>query len=641
MRSGVFAGLTAALLVAAASPSQAAAPFDAEALMGRWPGADAVYLNRTIVFSMPDEDTLRVETHHRLAVLSDSVQEDLVLFSVSRRPGCREPKDIVIAVTNPQGDPVPWDGRVLELPSGNHPVDAERSSVMLSTSRRGLSSGALLDERWTVDYARACFDGLVGSERLVADVAWPIEHLLLDVPCAGNGCFAGLDMPFGAGLQPREGGGLRIEERDIPAPPPEFRVPDQGIPSIIVASSDDPLEVGRVLSARLTKEVERAGSVLDSHRAAADKAFPQVSKGAPRLARYLADGVARLEDGAFWQFGFDWGGPTPAGRRPLLPMEWWTLAAALLEEEGGIPLLLDTESHLAPPIIGRVVNYDRLGVLLPGRGVATDAGWFPTLGEASTSAELTESHADLAGLRAMLLGDRPELVRFPDLAGLETYVLSGTMTPTSGSTLVLDLTHTYRGASGAALRRMWQDRRARWATQPSAERGSESTEAREFAQEVLFGHEVGRTRITAPRDDGALFELSTGYSRGGLVQRSEEVVVVALPVDLHDELIWLVGPEAGRQRAADYALSLTDDEVELEVIAPRGTKLVGLPQPVDVSAGPVSLSVAWSETDKGARLQYRFVVGERLVPASHAKDLERVSEELRRLQRTRLLFVPE
>ncbi len=643
MTRWVHRALCAALALAAGMAS--AAPFDLEALRARWPGHDAVYLERHLTFSMPDADTLRVETQHRIAVLSDTAQEDLVLFTVSRRPGCREPSAIALAVTDRTGAAVPWDGQILELPAGNHPVHADRASVTLSASRRGVATGALLEETWVVDYDRACFGGFLGTERLVADVAWPIEHLLIEVPCDGAGCFAALDMPFVNDFGPRPGGGRQLEARDVPAPPPEFRVPDQGIASAIVSSSLDPLIAGRLLQARFEAQVDRTLSTLDSHWEAATADFGHVPSRLLRAVRYLAEGVDRLEEGAFWQFGFDWGRPTAAGRRPLLPLEWWALAGAMLRDEGAIPLLLDTESHLPPPPIGRVVSYGRLGILLPGKGLLTDAGWFPTLGEPSRDGELTESHADLAGLWVLLLdpgGVRdPRPARFPSPPSLESFRMSGTMTPTAGTNLILDVHRRYHGASGAALRTLWLDRKARWAEQPRDSRDTEGQESRDFAAEVLFGHAVSRSDIDVAGNDGSLFELDAAYPRAGLVQRGDDVVVVALPVGVPEELLTLVGPEEGRERSADYALALTDDEVDIEVIAPRGTRLAGLPEPLEVTAGPVALSVRWSETDRGVRLRYRCIVGSRVVSAAYARDLERVGEELRRLRRMRLLFVPE
>lgn len=631
--------LALVVLAVAPSPARAEAPFDRAALQARWPGADAVYLSRTFTFSMPDPDTLRVATHNRLALLSDSAREDLVLFTVSRRPGCREPSDITISVTDALGAEVPWDGVILELPSGNHPVKAERSSVTLSASRRGLGAGALLEESWVVDYAAGCFDGLLATERILADPVWPIEELTVDVPCDGAGCVAALDLPFAAGLTPQADGGSRLVARSVAPPPAEFRVPSQGMASVIVSSSEDPLAVGRLLRTRLLDEAARRADGVSDHRKRARRAFRHEPDPVIQLARYLTESLPSLDSGAFWQFGFDWGTPTSAGRRPLLPLEWWALAWSLLWNEGAIPVLLDTESIEEPPAIGRVVSYDRVGVLLPGRGLVTDQGWFPTKGEPSTPEELTESHPDLAGLFAMTLRGEPRLVRFPHGSGLVSYDVTGEMTATSGGVLIVSVDRTYGGASGMALGTLWRDRLAEWEARDPRARDSRAETERSFAQEYLLRHEASRVDIDVS-DDGH-FTVGARYMRKGLVQHTDEVVVVAPPVDLDEDLLWLVAKGDGSPRSADFQLSLLHDTLDVEILGPPNTKLAGLPETVELTGGPVALSVRWSATEGGARLQYEYVIEERIVGAAHAERLHRVAEELRRLRRTRLLFVPE
>jgi len=618
----------------------AEAPFDRAALQAKWPGADAVYLSKSLVFSMPDPETLRVETKTRLALLSDSAREDLVLFTTSRRPGCRDPKDIAISVTDARGDEVPWDGVILELPSGNHPVKADRSSVTLSASRRGLGAGALLEESWVVDYAAGCFDGLLATERVLADPSWPIEALTVDVPCAGEGCAASLDLPFVSALQPREGGGQRIVATDVPAPPAEFRVPSQGMASVIVATSEDPLALGQLLRRRLLDEASRRDEAVPDHRRRARGAFPHEGDEQIQVARYLTESLPRMDGGAFWQFGFDWGTPVSAGRRPLLPLEWWALAHSMLWGVDGIPLLLDTESIEDLPDIGRVVSFDRVGVLIPGKGLVTDQGWFPTTGEPSTASELKESHPELAGRWAMTLDGEPRLVRFPERDGLATYDVVGTMTATSGSSLILSLDRTYGGATGATLDTLWGDELAEWAERDRRTRDSKAETERAFANEYLLRHEASDVEIDVDRAAGT-FTLGARTSRRGLVQHADEVVVVAPPVDLDEDLLWLVNKGDGGPRSADFELSVLHDTLDIEIVGPPGTRLAGLPPAADVVAGPVSLSVRWTETENGARLEYVYRISQRIVPAAHADGLHRVGEELRRLRRTRLLFVPE
>ena len=620
------------LLVATPAVAQEA-PFDLDALRAKWPGANAVLLERHLVFSMPDSDTLRVQTRHQLAVLDDSVQEDLVLFSSSRRPGCRNPYDIQIRVLDRHGLEQPWDGEIIELVAGDHPVDADRSSVTLSASRRGLSAGALLDESWTVDYAAECFAGFLGTERYFVEGEWPVEHALVEIPCAGAGCFVDTDIPGALQFTPRDGGGKKVEAWDVPAPAKEFSAADQGLPVVIVGTSEDPLEAGVLLDAALDMQIARLEPVVDSHRELAERTWKHVKPRSVRLARYLNETVARLPGRqAFWQFGFDWGGPVAAGRRPLLPLEWWTLALAMLEPHGGVPVLIDTETHLAPPSIGRVVSYDAIGVLLPGRGVLLDSGWFPL----SPNGAGEESNASLAGMWTLRIGDDIELVRLPDGAALEQRKWTLSARPSTGDKLLAEATREYVGEWGARLRAAWLDTSSR---KEGLDRSEEAKQRRSFATEWLFGHRVGQTEVLLSKEEPSAFGVSTMFSRQGYVQRGDGLVAVALPIEVHPGVARLV--VSGAARESDFAFDIADDVIELEIVAPAGYRLVDVPPDRSVDAGPVSLQVRWSTTEDGAKLDYRFLVPTRVISAEHAPALARIGEELRRLMRTRLLFVPE
>lgn len=613
------------------------ATFDLSALRAKWPGANAVLLERHLVFSMPDPQTLRVRAERRLAILDDSVQEDLVLFTASRRPGCRDPHDLSIRVTDRAGVVQPWDAELLELVAGDHPVDAEKSSVTVSASRRGLSAGALLEESWSVDYAAGCFDGFIGTERYFVEPDWPVEHALVEIACAGQGCWVEPDNPGSLAFTPREGGGLQVEAWDVAPAVPEFSAPAQRLPAIIVTTSPDPLVLGRLLAEKLAEQVERAGAVADSHRDLAEQAWAHVKPRSVRYARYLDESVPRLPDQqAFWQFGFDWGGPVAAGRRPLLPLEWWALSLAILGPHGGVPVVLDLETHLDPPAIGRVVSYDRIGVLLPGRGLLTDGGWF---GFAPLE-DGGESNALLAGMW-LLDVDGLELKRLPAGADLEARTWTATATPSTGDKLLVDVTRSYAGERGGRLRMAFEDRVAEWREEHPARRDSEDRRDREFAVAWLFGHSVGRTEVTVRADDPGFFALATSFSRPGLVQRGDGLVAVSLPIIVHEDLSHLVGPAAGEQRVSDFSFSLARDRIDLEVQAPAGYRLVDVPETRSLQAGPVSLEVRWEREGKGAALSYNLAVRERIVGAQHTPELEQIAEELRRLLRTRLLFVPE
>ncbi len=630
----------ALLIVALVTPGRAGAqeaPFDVAALRAKWPGANAVLLERHLVFSMPDPRTLRVHTAHRLAILDDSVQEDLVLFVASKRPGCREPRDLSIRVTDPHGVVQPWDGEVLELVAGDHPVDADKSSVTLSASRHGLSAGALLEESWAVDYPADCFGGFMGTERYFVEPTWPVEHALAEVECAGQGCFAQPDVPGSLRLEPRAGGGLKVEAWDVPAPVAEFSAPVQHLPALIVTTSDDPLALARLLAEDLHTQVERAESVAGSHRALAEQLWGHVKPKSVRYARYLDESVPRLTDGqAFWQFGREWGGPVVAGRRPLLPLEWWALALAMLGPHGGVAVALDTETHLDPPPIGRIVSYDRLGVLLPGRGLLTDAGWFAF----SPTGDGGESNALLAGMWVLRV-DALALGRLPVSASLEGRSWTVTATPTTGDELLVDMTRTYQGDRGGRLRAAFADVMARWTTEDPDLRATEDVRDRDFAVEWLFGHRVGPTEVTAHDEAPGSFSLHTSFSRPGLVQRGDGLVAVSLPIQVHEDLRHLIGPPPGEARVSDFAFSVALDRIDLEVQPPPGHQLVDVPQTRSLQAGPVSLEVTWTRSGKGANLAYRLAVHEPIVSAEHTPDLEQIGEELRRLLRTRLLFVPE
>ncbi len=628
------------LLLSLALPAPAMAaepPFDLDALRVKWPGANAVLIERHVVFSMPDPVTMQVRTEQHLAILDDSAQEDLVLFTASRRPGCRDPHDLSIQVTDPDGRGQPWDGEVLELAAGDHPVHAERSSVTLSASRRGLSAGALLVESWAVDYHADCFGGFLGTERYFVEPAWPVEHVLVEVTCAGSDCYVATDIPGALTFEPRDGGGVKVEGFDVPAAAPEFSVPSQSLPVIIVATSADKNVLGQILTAGLDAEIERAESVADTHRELAEANLGHVAPRSVRYARYLDEHVPRLSDQAFWQFGFDWGGPVAAGRRPLLPLEWWALALSILKPHGGIPVVLDPDTHLSPPDIGRVVSYRRIGVLLPGRGLLTDAGWFAL----TPTGDGEESNALLAGMWILRLEDGISLERFGRSAELEGRGWTVTATPSTGDKLLVDITRAYQGERGGRLRSAYLDDQAEWEKDNPAGRGSQDKRNREFAVQWLFGHRVGRTEVRTVEDDPGFFELQTSFSRPGFVQRGDGLVAVSLPILVHDDLRHLVGPSPDEQRVSDYAFSLAMDRIELKVLPPAGYRLVDVPESRALEAGPVVLEVTWTAEGLGARLDYRFSVSERIVPATQTAALQEIGEEMRRLLRTRLLFVPE
>ena len=209
----------------------------------------------------------------------------------------------------------------------------------------------------------------------------------------------------------------------------------------------------------------------------------------------------------------------------------------------------------------------------------------------------------------------------------------GTARPSTKDKLLVDATRSYRGDKGARLRLAWSD------AQASGEDEDAGDLAKTFGTEWLFGHAIGRAEIDTGANDPSWFSLKTTWSRPGLVQRGDGIVAVALPIQVHLDLRRLVlGDQA---RASDYAVSIADDTVELEVQAPAGHRLVGLPAPARIEAGPVSLDVRWSRAGRGAKLEYRFTNGARIVSAEHGPMLAEIGEELRRLLRTRLLFAPE
>ena len=602
-----------------------AQPFDLAALRAEWPGYPLVVLEQSHDFALV-EGTLRVTTERQVAILTDAARDELALFEVTLRPGCSEPGGIEIVTTGRDGS----EHRILGDDLAKVPLstasNAKGAIVEMKGPRRGIAPGALLRETMHVDYPPGCYGGLLAAERRLGNPLGPVLKEEVRVRCAGEGCFAALDRASGAEFEAADEGVVLRRERVEPLPP-EFHFPQEDRPRVFVSSSDDPLAVAALLKPLLHEAQAKAARLVGSYIGAARREQPKEKDPSARVGRYLATLPIFRTDKPFWRTGLGFGDPPKAGGRTLTSMEWWSVATAALAPHGGVPVLVDTTSHLPPPDVGNVSGFDEIGVLVPGRFVVLRGSFLALTGE---------SVAELAGLHAIRLDEQPTATQFGAGAELNHHRWTGTVELTVGDYLKFDLRGDLQGSEAATYREGYTDRLSRWKDADKKHRSSASERDREFVGAWVFEREIslGTVEPVGKRLDAVI--LNAIFSRSAEVQRGEGVVSLVIPIPLEPELEGVVSLG---ERHRPLRLEPVDVGIDLLVKTPEGHSLAGLPAPRTISEGPVRVEWSWEEDPAGARLRLQYRVDAAILEPALAGAVHSAAELVRRAMDGYVLFV--
>jgi hypothetical protein len=481
----------------------------------------------------------------------------------------------------------------------------------------------LVEERVVVDRPAACFGGLLSTSVRLGAGDYPVELEEVRVECAGQGCSYALAGPAIEESFEVTDGVAVLRRTGVKARRTEPNRAERSGPILYVASDAAPDAAGSLLWGLLDEHSAGWKDVARTYERAAKKELGRVKDPAERMATYLSS-RPRLDAGRFWQLGFDWGEPVAAEQRPLLPLERWALSWHLLKKYDAVPVVLSSFDR-APPEASGIVRYSRVGLLLPGRGVLTDVAFIPTVDE--TAARLA---GDWMVARE---GDAGVVRQFPSPVGLASERWSGTAT-VEDKTVMIKAEGTLGGDWPKVLARNWERWLERLHEVPAGRRMSESRWQGRFV-----GHEiVGRTLRSGSfemLDDGQMLAKAT-YGEVRATTIGGGIATMRLPLELHHQLTRLV-PTA--ERHSDFALALADDQWNLRVVPPPGYRLAAPPRSVSVDEGPVQVSVTWTTSGAGARLEYALSIPERRVPAKDAASVYRAAEVVQALAETRLIFV--
>ncbi|MCO4773191.1 MAG: hypothetical protein KDA24_24370 [Deltaproteobacteria bacterium] len=585
------------------------APFDLRALRAEHPGAGSVILEQTFTITQPDENTFRLAMHSRRAVLDDLGSEALSLFSQSSRPGCREPKGVRIEVTTGNDETLLTTSDDLVSLSGN-------DTLLLKGPRRGVATGALIEEAFHIDYPLACTGGLwTLQRRLGATVPVKRETVVVDCEDCAIATWGELP-PF------TESGDQRILSREdvLPVASEPLRA-ENPRPWLYVSTSDDRFAWATVLSDGLAEHQTR----WSGEAGAWAKWARNEAEGTRDKTVALAEGLARVPVGAHdeaWKFGTRWGEPTAPESRRLLPLEWLAMASQVLASKGGVPVLLNDNRRPVPDGVPGIVDWDEFGVWLPDKGLVTTADWYPT--HEGTSYKLADHSL-------LLLGDQPSIHTFSMTP--EHRALRHDVTVTSSGIASLLLTVERRDASS------WGEEQAqRWERRElSLKKAKKSVdeEARTFAGATFFD-DRRLASTTIERLDSFGVRVNTLWTEKDVVRTGDgwrliPIVAVGMPT-------WLRG--VSDPRTSDIRLGVRRQGGSVTIVSPDGYAAAALPQDAQSDVGPVSWSAKWSRSGDSVVLHWELLVKESVVPASSAGALAAIAADIERTRRTRLVFEP-
>ncbi len=612
------------LLLPAAA--EAAAPFDLMAERSRYPGSEMVVKNQAWTFDLLD-DRLQVVRERTVAILHEGAREDLAMFDAYHRPGCREVMEVDVSVTDRAGSESTLTvDDLLKGVDGVHPTDPARSRQEWQAPRRGLGAGALLTERVVIEYPTACFGGLSGTSRVLGHGSAPVAKERVEVRCVDRGCFAALDRELEAGWRHGDAG-LILERVDVAPPPTESATPGQRRPRILVATSDDPLGLARILAPQLDAALPAARAKLGGYLA--DARDDQKSEGDPALkfARYMYGNVPETTSGSSWIFGADFGEVPKAGSRGLFPLEWWTLAVVGLAPYGGVPVLFDEDAHLPPPDgVAKVGGFAEFGVLLPNALLTRNR---LVMLAGGTSPSVADRHFIELG------ADGPTLRTFEVRADLERSDWTGTVSLTAGDYLKVELSGQLDGARGLRVRRNWL-RAVAAAKASKGKKRPASERDRAFVKSVLNLRDAGAGTVEAPKKAPTRVALTAVYSRPAELLSGDGLRTLMVRLPLRSPLAALVLSEP---RTEPISVRPAERTIDLLFRTPDGYTLAGLPAGDSVIEGPLEVSASWSEDPEGARLKLRTVVNARYLDPALVGATNRAAELLRKTAYPTLLYL--
>ncbi len=413
--------------------------------------------------------------------------------------------------------------------------------------------------------------------------------------------------------------------REHVRPPPDEPLRDSTRRSLFVSTDPDPLAAGRILQAGLEEHRAAWRSTVPTYVRAARTRHPEIKDPTERLARYLA-GLPNLEWGDFWRMGLDWGEPSDAEERLLLPLERWVLACVLFEEVGGVPLMLSWDLG-APPSAAGFAPFDDVGVLVPGLGLVLDDGFVPA--PEGTSARL-------AGVQTVqMTADSVELVPLASDAAHAMVHWVGVVSSLQKRSVHMNLTVAFQGDRAIELRRSWDSwLESRNAVAPGNRVSLETWEARFVGRVIERAPRKGSVTVEDDRRD--FVQLWASVAAGESLAIEGETALMEIPLRVEHELVSLTPV---RRRKTPLRLDLIDERWNRTFLAPDGYTLGAIPDSETHAAGPINVSVVWEGVGRGARLTYQLQVNEQTVDPVHAKDVQEAARILQELDRTKLVFV--
>ena len=575
-----------------------AAPFDLRAQRAAWPGASRVILERDLVISALEDGGLRVAQRTRTAVLRERDRDDLNLFTTDERPGCRIPGGIRIEVIGPDdASTVRTKEDLIALP--------DALGTRWSGPRPGLRPGAVIEEAFHVDYPSRCLDGLAGVDWLLGSDEAPTLKETVTVQCST--CAVATLGGVALTGTPRT-----LVREHVPPFRSEPHADGRTRPRLLVSTSDAPLALAERIASRLPSERTRWASVAGAWTREAQKEFKHVRDPIDRV-RLLLDRARVVTRGAPARRGLRWGEPVGPDVRVLEHTEWLALATALLERHGGVPLVLRGDRHPIPEGVGLTFGWDRLGVLLPGRGVLTTQSWMPFAPGAETGVGVGGRAA------ALLEDDGPRLHRFPIEAASNTRSWHVTVEASGVEGLLLTVRYHLGGSWGAEQAARWSRRERRL-----TRKDNPAEAARSWARSYFDDRRLAATTLSAA-DDG--LHVETAWSIPDGQRRHTDGMSIAVPTPGLSPFIRIVDDH----RVQPIRLGSRDHRGSVRIRPPKGYAIAGVPAGEAVGDGPVRLRAEWAMDGADAVLTWSLAVDDASLPAERAAEVAAVGAALVRL----------
>lgn len=232
-------------------------------------------------------------------------------------------------------------------------------------------------------------------------------------------------------------------------------------------------------------------------------------------------------------------------------------------------------------------------------------------------------------------GDEPVLRIFEARSDGDRRAWTGTVSLTVGDYLRVELRGVLDGARGADLRGSW----LRTVAAGKAKKGKKTPDSerdRAFVRRALGLTDAGAGTVEAPNKAPTRAILTALYSRRAELLAGDGVRALTVPLPFGPHLSRLVLSEPRIEPIRVYPMERT---IDLLFHTPGGYTLAGLPEGESVTAGPLDVSVAWSEEPEGARMKLRYAVGARHLSPDLVGEANRAVALLRAASRPTLLYL--